>query len=111
MCGRSAGVLKPRRVNPWLFAQTPESVSRVRLTERLAPGTLIAHQACTGTYVGHERGGLPAARGIVARALPGGWALAIMREATVIGPLLNGGRGVDAQACVELRAAGVRVIL
>ena len=103
--------MRPRRVNPWLFAATPQSVSRVRLAERLMPGTVISYPDGAQTYAKHERGGRQAARGIVTQALPGDWALAVLRDATLIGPLLNEGRGVDAQACVELRAAGIRVIL
>jgi len=102
--------MRPRRLNSWLFASTPQSVSRVRLAERLMPGTVISYPGGE-RYAKHERGGLQAARGIVIHALPGEWALALLRDATLIGPLLNEGNGVDAQACVELRAAGIVVLL
>ena len=95
--------MRPRRVNRFLFASTPQSVLRVRLAERLMPGTVI-------TYPGGERYA-KRARGVVLQALPGEWALALLRDATLIGPLLNEGNGVDAQACIELRAAGLVVLL
>lgn len=99
-----------RRVNPFLFASTPQSVSRVRLAERLMPGTVITYPGGE-RYAKHERGALQPARGVVFQALPGEWALAVLRDATLIGPLLNEGKGVDAQACVELRAAGITVLM
>jgi len=103
--------MRPRRVNPWLFASTPRSISRIRLDFPLLPGTLLSYLLHTGAYAEHERGGLAPARAIVVRWEGSGWAQAIMREATAIGPRLNGGRGLDAQACVELRAAGITVLM
>lgn len=101
----------PRRrsaFHAWLFAVTPVSTERVHLAEPLLPGTVIA---CDGDeHVQHDPDGPAPARGVVLRMLSALEALAVVRDATLIGPLLNGGRGISASTRNDLLAVGLGVL-
>ena len=73
----------------WLIASTAESIARVRVSESIMLGSLIAHQAGLSAYVPYECGTDAPARGVVLRNLGFPWVQAVIRNATICGCYLN----------------------
>ncbi|GEM_PF-4372049 len=96
---------------PWVFACSPASTSCVRVAESLPSGTVLALPRGSDTYVKHIPNSGEPARGVLLRGVFDGEAVAVLREATLLGPLLNEGRGIDVSTRNDLRAAGLKVWL
>lgn len=95
---------------PWLV-DSEHAAAHVHLTEPLDPGTVISRQpGALTTYMRHDPNGLEPARGAVARRSPDGTAFALLRAATLLGPMLNGGAGIDYRTRCDLRMCGFRVV-
>ena len=102
----------------WLWASTPEAVApiSVRVTAvPMASGTVLARATGSEPYLRHDHlapGALGVARAVLLGDVPEPGvheALAITRGATLMGRLLNGGRGIDLSTHRDLETAGLRI--
>jgi len=73
-------------------------------------GTVVAYPRGGTQYTRHDPNSLHPARGVVYRLLRDGGALLIARDATILGALLNDGRGLALSTKCDLQMAGIRVL-
>lgn len=106
----------------WLYASTPGAVAAisVRLTDAapMPAGTVLARSPGEAAYVRHDHmasGALSVARAVLLWPLPGEIGvhetLAITGNATLVGRLLNDGKGIDVTTHRDLEmSAGFKVL-
>ncbi len=104
----------------WLFASTPSAVSAisVRITDTvpMPAGTVLAREP-GGPYIRHDHtapGAVGVPRAVLLWPLPNELGvhetLGITHDATLIGRLLNDGRGIDVTTHRDLEIAGFKVL-
>jgi hypothetical protein len=106
----------------WLYASTPGAVApiSVRLTDAtpMPAGTVLARASGADPYVRHDPlapGALGVARAVLLWPLPGEAGvhetIAITGGATLVGRLLNDGRGIDVTTHRDLEMNGLGVLV